>query len=146
MSLEFARTLIEEGIPFARRAGLKLLVAEPGRTVLEIPLEPNLNHIGTMYAGAQFTLGEIPGGVLCMTSFDMTRFFPIVKEMNIRFVKPGTTALKCEVTLSPEEIERIGRESEEKGKADFTLTAELKDINDEVISITTGLYQLRMKR
>ncbi|MGY0217282.1 YiiD C-terminal domain-containing protein [Endozoicomonadaceae bacterium StTr2] len=146
MSAEFVRKLVEEGIPFVERCGIKLLDSEPGKTRLEIPLEPNLNHIGTMYAGAQFTLGELPGGVLCMTSFDMTRYFPIVKEMTIQFLKPATTALTCEVSLSAEEIERIGAEAKANGKSEFTLSAELKNTEGEVVSVTTGHYQLRQRK
>ena len=55
-----------------------------------MPLKPNKNHIGTMYAGALFTLAEMPGGVLFLSSFDNKAFFPIVKELTMKFVKQAT--------------------------------------------------------
>ena len=37
-----------------------------------MPFKPNRNHLGTMYAGALFTLAEIPGGAVLISAFDMS--------------------------------------------------------------------------
>ncbi len=145
MSTDPIRQLIEEGIPFVNRMGLKVEQVEPGRCKLRVPLAPNTNHIGTMYAGAQFTLGEIPGGVLCVSSFDMSRFFPIVKEMSIRFLKPATSDLTIDMQISKEKLQQIGDEADSTGKSEFTLTGELKNDKGEIVAETTALYQLRKR-
>ena len=51
--------MIEQGIPFAGRTEVEVMVMEPGYVKLKMPLKPNLNHVGTMYAGALFTLAEL---------------------------------------------------------------------------------------
>lgn len=56
-------------IPFVRRSGVRVLALEAGRVVCEMPLKGNVNHIGTMYAGALFTLAEFPGGPLMLATF-----------------------------------------------------------------------------
>ena len=88
---EMARVFTEEKIDFVKRCGLKAEQLEPGFVRLRMPLSGNQNHIGTLYAGALFTLAEIPGGALFLTSFDVQRFYPLIKEMNLRFRRPATS-------------------------------------------------------
>ena len=104
---EIARQFTEDKIAFVKRMNLKAEVLEPGFVRLRVPLAGNENHIGSMYAGALFTLAEIPGGALFLTSFDASKFYPIVKEMNLRFRRPATGDIVVEARLSAEEIERL---------------------------------------
>jgi acyl-coenzyme A thioesterase PaaI-like protein len=108
-----------------------------------MPLEGNLNHVGVMYAGSLFTLGEIAGGAIHLTSFDGSRLYPIVKEIHIRFRRPAATDVTMEVELGAEQAARIQAEALEKGKADYVLNLELKDAEGEVVSIVAGTWQVR---
>ena len=137
------KAMIEQGIPFVARTGVKALAMEPGYVKLMMPLEPNINHVGTMYAGALFTLAELPGGAIFLTTFDAARFYPIIKGMEIKFVKPATTDITVEVRLDPAEAERIERAANEAGKADYDWDCELKDASGQVVCVTTNRYQLR---
>jgi acyl-coenzyme A thioesterase PaaI-like protein len=142
---ELVRQLTEEQILFVKRSGLKAEACEAGFVRLRMPLEGNQNHIGTMYAGALFTLAEIPGGALFMTSFDVQRFYPIIKEMTLRFRRPATGDIWVDARMSAEQIAEISRQAEAAGKADFNLELELKDGSGEVVAISNGLYQLRKR-
>ncbi len=84
MDLKFA---IEQGIPFAGRTEVEVLKLEPGYVKMMMPLEPNINHVGTMYAGALFTLAELPGGAIFLSTFDASQFFPLIKGMEIKFLR-----------------------------------------------------------
>ena len=141
--VEVARQLTEEQIAFVKRSNLKALVLEPGFVRLQMPLAGNQNHIGSMYAGALFTLAEIPGGALFMTSFDVTRFYSIVKEMNLRFRRPAKGDICVEARLSAEQIEQLQNEAQANGKADYLLELELTDASGEIVALSRGLYQLR---
>ena len=99
---EMARVFTEEKIDFVKRCGLKAEQLEPGFVRLRMPLSGNQNHIGTLYAGALFTLAEIPGGALFLTSFDVQRFYPLIKEMNLRFRRPATSDITVEVLFAPQ--------------------------------------------
>ena len=140
---EMARVFTEEKIDFVKRCGLKAEQLEPGFVRLRMPLSGNQNHIGTLYAGALFTLAEIPGGALFLTSFDVQRFYPLIKEMNLRFLRPATSDITVEARLSDEEITRIQAEAERNGKADSHLELQLCDASGEVVAQTRALYQLR---
>src|SRR5690606_38178975 len=45
--------------PFAERCGAVVEALEVGYCRMRMPFEPNINHVGTMYAGALFTLAEL---------------------------------------------------------------------------------------
>ncbi len=96
-----------------------------------------------MYAGALYTIAELPGGVIYMSSFDTRRFYPIVKDMRIRFRRPATTDVTVEVRITDEEIERIQTEADANGKCDFEWDTEIKDEKGEVVALTHNVYQLR---
>ncbi|MGL6234371.1 MAG: PaaI family thioesterase [Segniliparus sp.] len=139
-------TLLEPGaidIAFVERSGLKVVAAQRGRVRCLMPFRGNENHIGTMYAGALFTLAELPGGLLYLTSFDTTKFFPIAKEVNIRFRRPAVGDVTVEVELSEESIAAITAETVAQGKADYVLEGELKAEDGTVVAISRGVYQLR---
>lgn len=142
---EFIRQLTEEHIAFVKRTGLKAEVLEPGHVRLRMPLKGNENHIHNMYAGALFTVAELPGGILMLTSFDSRRFYPIVKEAGLRFLRPAASDVTVDARLSEEEIQRIGEEATTHGKADFVLDLQLKDENGDVVAESHAVYQLRSR-
>ncbi|HBP5035012.1 TPA: DUF4442 domain-containing protein [Pseudomonas aeruginosa] len=140
---ELARHLTEEKIAFVQRSGLRAEVLEPGYVRLRMPGAGNENHIGSMYAGALFTLAEIPGGALFLTSFDSARFYPIVKEMTLRFRRPAKGDIRVEARLDAERIRQLEAEAGERGKAEYSFELQLTDEQGEVVAESTALYQLR---
>lgn len=143
MPIELVRQLTEEHIAFVKRSGLTAELLEPGHVRLRMPFAGNQNHIGTLYAGALFTLAEMPGGALFLTSFDSRRFYPVVKEMNLRFRRPAKGDITVDARLDQAEIARIQQEAEANGKADYQLELQLLDASGEVVAESRGLYQMR---
>ena len=131
------------GIESIHRTGIKVLDVRERYTKLLMPLAGNVNHVGIMYAGSLFTLGEIPGGILHVASFDSTRFFPIVKEVNIRFRRPASTDVTLEKEISTEMVDQVQKEAEENDTADFYLEMDITDANGEVVAIVKGTWQIR---
>ncbi|MBW1849589.1 MAG: YiiD C-terminal domain-containing protein, partial [Deltaproteobacteria bacterium] len=121
-----------EGI---KRTGLKIIDLKERYSKTLMPLEGNVNHVGMMYAGSLFTIGEFSGGIIHLVSFDINRFFPIVKEISIRFRRPALTDVTLEVSFAKEEADSIQAEAEKNEKADFTLDLEIKDQENEIVSI-----------
>jgi thioesterase domain-containing protein len=140
---EIVKELVEKKIAFVERMGLKVLELTPGHVKLMAPLAGNENHIGGMYAGALFTLAEIPGGALILTTFDPTKCYPIVKELTIKFLRPAKSNITTEFFLSQEEVDHISGDLSNQGKAEFILHGELKDESGTVVATSQGLYQLR---
>lgn len=129
-------------IPFSRRNHFKVITLQTGYLKAQIPLKPNRNHINSMYAGAMFTLAELPGGILSLVNFDKA-FYPILKSLNMTYLKTAKSDVSIEFWLSEEEVARIQLEACEKGKAEFVLKGELKDTQGQVVATSEGHYQIR---
>lgn len=141
--LDALRQAMAAPFPFIARTGFEVVALRPGYCRARMPLEPNVNHIGTMYAGALYTLAEVPGGALSLATFDPTSFYPVVRDMHIRFRAPAHTDVEVEVSLSPDEVERIRAEAEEHGRADWSWECQLTDADGTVVTTTENHYQLR---
>ena len=135
--------MLENSIEFIQRSGLKVETLERGHVICRMPLAGNVNHIGTMYAGALFTLAEVPGGALFFSSFDAKKYYPIVTDLQISFKRPVKSDAIAEFRMSDEEIARIETDAEHNGKALFELQGELKDTDGNIVATSTGQYQMR---
>lgn len=130
-------------VSMAEHIQIRVDVAEPGRVVLSMPKEGNTNHIGTIYAGALYTLAEIHGGTLFSTTFDSSRYYPIIKEQSIRFRRPAMSDVSVEMTMTEEEADAIAAEADANGKADYTRVVDIVDAEGTVVAISTNVYQMR---
>ena len=130
-------------IPAAHNMGIKAVEARRGHAAATVPLEGNGNHFGVIYAGVQFTVAEMLGGVIALATFDAAKYYPLVKGVEIKFTGMARTDLLAETSLDEDEITRVEAEAAENGKADFVLDAVVCDDAGQTVSVTHGLYQLR---
>lgn len=137
---------IEHTIPIAHRMGVRVVEAERGYAAATVPVEGNGNHFGVVYAGVQFTVAEILGGVIALSTFDASKYFPLVKNIDISFTAMAKSQLRAEVRLDEETIARVAAEAADRGKSDFTLDAVVTDADGHTVATTRGLYQLREHR
>jgi len=143
MPPELVKDAVESKVAFLERMGIRALELKPGHVKIGAPLQGNENHIGTMYAGALFTVAEMPLGALYLTTFDTSRYYPIVKELTINFIKPARSDVSFELAMSDEEVAKIQTEAEETGKSQFVVQGEVKDESGQVVATSKGVYQLR---
>lgn len=130
-------------IPTAKNMGVRVVEARRGFAAAVVPVEGNGNHFGVIYAGVQFTVAEILGGIISVSTFDSSKYFPLVKNIDISFVAMARSELRAEASLDDETIARIEAEAAERGKSDFKLEAVVTDADGKTVATTTGLYQLR---
>lgn len=133
-------------IPLADRMGVRVVEARRGFAATSVPAEGNGNHFGVIYAGVQFTVAEMLGGIIALSTFDTGKYFPLVKNLDITFVAMATTPLRAEASLDDETIARVEEEVATRGKSDYTLDAVVTDAAGVVVATTRGLYQLRAHR
>ncbi|HHO76531.1 MAG TPA: DUF4442 domain-containing protein [Deltaproteobacteria bacterium] len=134
---------LEKAVRIIEQTGVKIVDLKERYAKILMPFAPNINHIGTMYGGSLFILAEFSGGVIYYASFDYTRFYPIIKDVSIRYRRPATTDVTLEVRLSPEEVEAIEDAADKDGKKDWSMNLELKDAHEEVCCVVQGTWQLR---
>jgi len=131
---------LEKAIKIVDKMGMRILEFQKHSVKIMLPKEPNLNHIGTIYAGSLFSLADYAGGVLFYASFDGRKYYPLLKEVTIVFKKPGTTDITCEASMSPAQAGQIKNLTDETGKADWVLDLELKDAKGEICSIVHSIF------
>ena len=135
--------LLEGTIQIIKEMGIHIEEMRDRYVKVILPLAPNINHIGTMYAGSLFTVGEYVGGPIFVASFDHTKYYPIVKALSIQYRRPATTDVTVEASLSKEDVEAVQREADAKGKADWKMDLELKDNTGQVCCLMQGVWQMR---
>lgn len=135
--------MLEGMISIIKAMGIRIEEMRDRHVKVVLPLAPNTNHIGTMYAGSLFTVGEYLGGPMFVASFDHTKYYPIVKSMSIQYRRPATTDVTVEASLSAEAVEAVQKEADEKGKADWKMDLEVKDQSGQVCCLIQGVWQMR---
>jgi thioesterase domain-containing protein len=140
---EFINAGMEYAVPAMYQLGIRVLEVRPGYAVATVPLAGNVNHFGSMYAGALFGAAEMLGGALFFPSFDAARFYPTVKDVQIRYRRPATTDVRAQAELDATTIERMQHEVETVGKTEFVLDAVLTETTGRVVATTRGTYQIR---
>lgn len=143
-SLKLLTRYVGKAIPFATRNGFEVIDYRPGYIKTRIPLKPNKNHFNAMYAGALFTVAELPGGILSLLNFD-EQFYPILTEMTMRYLKPAQSDVTVEFHLTQETLDRIHSEARAQGKSLFSLEGEIKDRDGQIVATSTAHYQVRQR-
>ena len=141
-----ATEFVHQSVPAIGRLGVVVEEIGAGSVVLRVPIAGNANHMGTMYAGALFTLMELPGGLLPLGTLDPTKYTPIVTEVEIRFLAAARTDVTLSAEMDPDELHRLAAQADETGRADFTLELEGLDTAGRVVVRSTAHYQLRPNR
>lgn len=144
--VEMMNSAMQQTIPIAHKMGIQIVEADRGYAAAIAPFEGNGNHFGVVYAGVEFTVAEVLGGIIALSTFDSAKYFPLVKNLDIAFVGMARSQLRAEARLDEATIARVEAEAAERGKADFTLEAVVQDADGQTVATTRGLYQLRAHR
>lgn len=138
-------SFIHQAIPMLGKIGLEVVAMGPGRMTLRVPFEGNQNHVGTMYAGVLFSIAEVPGGALAVQLFDPARFYPVIKDMSVQYLRPARSDVTVAAEITPDEVRRILAETESQGKSEFVMELAVTDADGVVVMTSTGHYQLRAR-
>lgn len=141
--VDIINSAMEFMMPSAHKLGVQAAEVRRGFAAATAPIEGNGNHFGVMYAGVLFTVAEMLGGMLAIPAFDQAEFFPLVKDVHIKFTAMAKTDVRAEASLSDDEIARVAAEATEKGKADYVVEATVTDTSGTVVAVTTATCQLR---
>lgn len=142
--LDRLRTMINDPpTKWIKLSGIQAEIVEQGHIKLTLPVkEMHLNHVNTVYAGSMFTLAEICGGAAFQATYGFDKYAPIVKKAAIRFIKPATTDLTCELKITDEEAMQKIAPIDERGKGDFMMEIPLHDISGETVAIAEINYYI----
>jgi len=118
-------------IPFATLAGIRR--DADGALTLELSAEVQ-NHLGTMHAGAQFTLAESGSadGLLALFPDLADAVVPVLRSSSVKFRGAATSGLSAHATVTEEARSRFLERFERKGRASIVVEVELRDAEEAV--------------
>ena len=135
---EMIRSQLAGAVPFAGLAGVEVVEIGLGRAVARLVQRPELgNHIGTLHAGALFTLGEAASGGAMIGAFAdrIMQVRPVAADARITFGRPATGTVTATATCS-EAADALKATLDAQGKVCFAVTV---DITDEQSASVAGM-------
>ncbi len=136
--------ILEGMVPFIKKVGVKVKHIAPREAECVLPVEPtNMNHIGTLHAGAIFSLAETAGGAIMIASFDMTAYRLVIRKAEITYKKASSAELSCRVALTEDEVKKVEAEIAAKGRIDFPVPLTLTDPEGTVIAEVSAVYNIK---
>ncbi|HWA26135.1 MAG TPA: DUF4442 domain-containing protein [Lacunisphaera sp.] len=115
----------------AYNQALGIRAAPPGALhLLELPFGPLVrNHLGTVHAAAQFSLAEAASAECLLRNFGpaVGDVFAVVRGVEVKYRKPGTSDLLAFGTPDAQTRERLGSELAGRGRTNAVILIDLKD-------------------
>ena len=145
-TVDQVNAVMRASIPLMESCNIELVELERGYAKTTAPFAGNGNHLGTMYAGVVFSVAEVLGGVMAAVTFDMARFLPLVKSVNVEFKAPARGDVIAEARLDEETIAAATAAADADGRGPYELHATVTDTEGKLIATTVGQYQLRPHR
>ena len=144
MNIETIQRLVTEKIPLAGFMGLQVEFAEAKHVRLCLPFSPSVhNHLDIMYAGAIFSLAEIAGGVLMLSTFDSEQYTVLIRRIEIDYVRPSRRDLFCDVFLDETIVNHAKSDLRQQGHADIAFPIEVTDPRERTMAKIQAFYYLR---
>lgn len=139
--------LFAAAVPFAGFLGIQFDEVRPGHAVLRLPDDPaKHNHIGTLHAGALFSLAETASG-LAMTATVADRLAdvtPLAARAEITYAKVARGDVTATARIEQPVAEILGA-LDADGKVRFPVVVELADADGEVCATVTVDWHLRKR-
>jgi thioesterase domain-containing protein len=117
-------------IPFNRFLGL-----QPDGSRLKLPADAKyLNHLGTVHAGAQYSLAEAAGGQWLLDKFGdrAADYLAVVRHAEVKYRRPAAGELTARAEVSPGEAERFRDTLERRGRAAIEVRVQVSGAGEEV--------------
>lgn len=133
-------TVLAKSIPFCAHIGM-----QPGAEGVALPDTPELkNHVGTMHAGALYTLGETASGAAVMAELpELFGGLVVVKTASVAYLNPAKGAITA-VGKLVEPTDAVRTRLEADGKAVFDVAVSLTDPTGlEVATMNVSWYAKR---
>lgn len=143
---EMIRAMMSEAVPFARYVGVELLEVGDGFAGARLVQQHDLsNHVGTIHAGALFTLAETTSGAAMAGAFvDMiAQLRPVAAEARIVYSKLVRGTVQCTAATS-EPAEELRRRLREEHKVVFDVLVELINEDEQPVATMTVSWNVRL--
>ena len=122
-----------KNIEFIKHLGIK----QEGNSLTLEPKKELLNHIGSIHAGAIFTLAESQSGLTLITQFGKANVKALLRNSNIKYRAEATSKLTAIGSIEPKDIEKFNTKLSKKGRALIDVAVKILDSYDNTVATTT---------
>lgn len=136
-----------ERMPYNAMVGVRILAMDGGRAQGALAARPEVgNHVGTMHAGAQFSLIEAVSGAAVSSAFlDMLgRAVPLAQGAELTYRRPARGDVVAEALLDAETIARVRAELESSGRSRFDVRVSVTDAQGTLATEATMRWYIRV--
>ena len=135
-------------VPFNRYLGLEYASIEPGSAEVRlIDREQHRNHVGTLHAGALFTVAEAASGAAFVSAFAprLAEVVPVVESAEIHFSAParGTIAAHARMTKP---ADALLVELDRDGRTRPPIEVRLVDESGREVASMTVLWNMKLRK
>ena len=114
-------------INYLNVAGIIPEVAEARHIVNRLPANSmHMNHVGILYAGSYFVFAESAGASLLKCTY-AGKYVPIIKSVQIDYLKPSKTDLVIDISMTEEEAKERIAYVEAHGKGQYPMDVPVMD-------------------
>ena len=122
-----------KNIEFIKHLGIK----QEGNSLTLKPKKELLNHIGSIHAGALFTLAESQSGLTLITQFGKANVKALLRSSNIKYKAEAIGEIKATGYIEPKNIEKFTTQLEKKGRALIDVAVKISDSYDNTVATAT---------
>jgi uncharacterized protein (TIGR00369 family) len=143
---ERIRSGLAEAVPFAKFVGVDLLEVSDGFARARLIQRHDLsNHIGTLHAGALFTLAETTSGAAMTGAFveAIDRLRPVAVKARVGYLKLAGGTVICTATTA-EPPDELRRRLHDERKVVFEVLVELRNERDQLVVSMTVTWNVRL--
>jgi len=122
-------------IPFVKLVGIE----EEELTLSLKTKESTHNHLGTLHAGAIYTLAETQSGLYLQTTFSEleNRVVPLLRTSSIKYKKPATSTVSAYAYTSEEVVHTFRTQFDKKSRALIQVHVDIKDEENLLLAEAT---------
>ncbi|WP_276750643.1 type I polyketide synthase [Chlorogloeopsis fritschii] len=116
------------GVPIVDNLGMQVIKQTPLGLSVILPAKPeNLNHIGTIYAGALFALGESVAAIALMRAISRDDINFVVLGVRITYQEMAINEVQCDVYLEAAQISLLLEKLHREGEVRYTCPVPIQD-------------------
>jgi len=118
-----------ENIEFVKYLGIK----QEGSSLALEPIEELQNHLGSIHAGALFTLAESQSGLTLITQFGKANVKALLRSSNIKYKTEAKSKITATGYIEPKDIEKFNIKLHKKGRALIDVAVEVLDLEHNIV-------------
>lgn len=134
-------------IPYVVWHDIDVLEEGAAGTKMKLGFRPDvLNYVGTMHAGALYTLAETVAGVTADGAAKTVGAFILLRDAQIRYTRRADTDVVASASVDADAMDATRVQFERNARADMSVEVNIADKDDETVFEGTFNYALRPRK